>query len=64
MANELTDTELEIMQEAQREEYRVEIITLTARKKLCSRSHLLPLTPILDAGILRFKPASSGWKVY
>ena len=53
MANELTETELEIIQEAQREEYRNEIIALTAGKELCTRSHLLPLTPILDAGILR-----------
>ena len=52
-ANELTETELEIIQEAQREEYREEIIALTARKELCTRSHLLPLTPMLDAGILR-----------
>ena len=48
MANELTETELDIIQEAQREEYREEI----KRKELCTRSHLLPLTPMLDAGIL------------
>ena len=51
-ANELTETELEIIQEAQREEYREEIIALTTRKELCTRSHLLPLTPMLDASIL------------
>ena len=45
-------TELEIIQEAQREENREEIIALTARKELCTR-HQLPLTPMLDAGILR-----------
>ncbi|XP_068756531.1 uncharacterized protein [Montipora capricornis] len=53
ISNELTLTELQIIQEAQREEYREEIIALTARKELCTRSHLLPLTPMLDAGILR-----------
>ncbi|XP_068697224.1 uncharacterized protein [Montipora foliosa] len=53
ISNELTLTELQIIQEAQREEYREEIIALIARKELCTRSHLLPLTPMLDAGILR-----------
>ena len=53
MANELTETGLELIQEAQREEYREEVVGLTARKELCARSHLLPLTPMSDAGILR-----------
>ena len=51
--NELADTELDIIKEAQREEFNEEIITLTARKELSKRSHLLPLTPMLDGGLLR-----------
>ena len=53
MANELADTELDIIKEAQREELKEEIIVLTARKELSKRSHLLPLTPMLDGGLLR-----------
>ena len=52
-ANELADTELDIIKEAQREEFKEEIIALTARKELSKRSHLLPLTPMLDGGLLR-----------
>ena len=52
-ANELADTELDIIKEAQREEFKEEIIALTARKELSKRSHLLPLTKILDGGLLR-----------
>ena len=46
-------TELNIIKEAQREEFKEEIIALTARKELSKRSHLLPLTPMLDGGLLR-----------
>ena len=53
MANELADTELDIIKEAQREEFKEEIIALTARKKSSKRSHLLPLTLMLDGGLLR-----------
>lgn len=53
MANELAETELEIIQEVQQEKCREEIIVLTARKELRMRSHLLPLTLMLYAGILQ-----------
>ena len=52
-ASELANTELDIIKETQREEFKEEIIALTARKELSKKSHLLPLTPMLDAGILR-----------
>lgn len=52
-ANELADTELDIIKEAQREEFKEEIIALTAGKELSKISHLLPLTPMLDGGLLR-----------
>ena len=52
-ANDLADTELDLIKEAQREEFKEEIIALTARKELSKRSHLLPLTPMLDGGLLR-----------
>ena len=53
MANELADTELDIIKGAQREDFKEEIIPLTARKELSKRSHLLPLVPMLDGGLLR-----------
>ena len=53
MANELADTEVDIIKEAQREEFKEEIIAPTARKELSKRSHLLPLTSMLDGGLLR-----------
>jgi len=46
-------TKLEIVREAQQEEYSEKIIALTGRKELCRRGHLLPLTPLLDADILQ-----------
>ena len=52
-ANELADTELDIIKKAQREEFKEEIIALTAGKELSKISHLLPLTPMLDGGPLR-----------
>lgn len=52
-ATELADTELDIIKEAQGEEFNEEIIALTARKELSKRSHLLPLSPMLDGGFLR-----------
>ena len=50
---ELSDTELDIIKEAQKEVFNEEIIALTARKELSKRSHLLPLTPMLAGGLLR-----------
>ena len=50
---ELSDTELDIIKEVQKEVFNEEIIALTARKELSKRSHLLPLTPMLAGGILR-----------
>lgn len=50
---ELSDTELDIIKEAQREVFNEEIIALTARKELSKRSHLLPPTPMLAGGLLR-----------
>lgn len=52
-ASELADTKKDIIKEAQRAEFKEEIIALTSRKELSKKSHLLPLTPMLDAGILR-----------
>lgn len=52
-ASELADTEKDIIKEAQREEFKEEIIALTSRKELSEISHLLPLTPMIDTGILR-----------
>ena len=50
---ELSDTELDIIKEVQKEVFNEEIIALTARKELSKRSHLLPLTPMLAGGLLR-----------
>ena len=48
-ASELQDTELEII----REQFNEEITAIATGKELLKRSPLLPLTPILQAGILR-----------
>lgn len=53
MTKELSDTELDIIKEAQKEVFNEEIIALTAKKELSKRSHLLPLTPMLAGGLLR-----------
>lgn len=45
-ANELEDTELEIIRETQKEEYNEEIAALTALRELYKRSPLLRLTPM------------------
>ena len=41
------------MREAQREQFKEEITALATGKELLKRSPLLPLTPMLEAGILR-----------
>jgi len=46
-ASELQDTELEIIREAQREQFNEEITALATGKELLKRSPLLPLTPML-----------------
>ena len=56
-ASELQDTELEIIREAQREQFNEQITALATGKDLLKRSPLPPppphLTPMLQAGILR-----------